>query len=90
MSTSDHSQNPGVNLDETQQSAGGPAESAQSMPPRGTGTTASAARSSRSPEDAAAPDSGGAGPGLCPEWQRGKVREDLPDDRGIVQRGDQA
>ncbi len=49
------------------QPAGGPAGSAPRAP-RCAGTTASAARPSRSDQDAAAPDSGGAGPGLCPEW----------------------
>jgi len=53
------------------QSAGGPAESARSMP-RGAGTTASAAPPSRSVQDAAAPDAGGAGPGLCPECERAR------------------
>jgi hypothetical protein len=54
------------------------------MPPRGASTTASAAPLSRSDQDAAAPDSG------VPRVAEGEVREDLPDDRGIVQRGDQA
>jgi len=53
------------------QSAGGPAESAR-MTPRGAGTTASAAPPSRSDQDAPAPDSRGAGPGLCPEWERAR------------------
>jgi hypothetical protein len=57
--------------DRRRQSAGGPADSAR-MPPRGAGTTASAAPPSRSDQDATAPDSGGAGPGLCPEWQRAR------------------
>jgi hypothetical protein len=54
--------------DRRRQSAGGPAQSAR-MPPRSTSTTASAAPLSRSNQDAA-PDSGGPGPGLCPEWER--------------------
>jgi hypothetical protein len=53
------------------QSTGRPAESAR-LPPRGASTTASAAPPSRSDQDAAAPDSGGAGPGLCPEWPRAR------------------
>jgi len=57
--------------DRRRQSTGGPADSAR-MPPRGAGTTASAAPPSRSDQDATAPDSGGAGPGLCPEWQRAR------------------
>ena len=52
--------------DRRRQSTGGPAESAR-MPPRDAGTTASAAPPSRSDQDAAAPDPGGARPGLCPE-----------------------
>src|SRR6266850_2885642 len=48
-----------------------PAESAR-MPPRGAGTMAYAAPRSRSDQDAAAPDSGWGGPGLCPEWQRAR------------------
>ena len=56
--------------DRRRQSAGGPAQSAR-MPPRSTSTTASAAPLSRSNQDAA-PDSGGPGPGLCPEWERAR------------------
>ena len=48
-----------------------PAESAR-MPPRGAGTTASAAPPSRSEQDAAAPESGGAGPGLPAERERAR------------------
>ena len=62
------------------QSAGGPADSAR-MPPRGAGTTASAAPE-RSDQDATAPDSDGAGSGTLPRVAQGEVREDLPDDRG--------
>jgi hypothetical protein len=49
--------------DRGRQSTGGPAESAR-MPPRGAGTTASAAPPSRSYQGVAAPDLGGAGPEL--------------------------
>jgi len=51
--------------------AGGLAESAR-MTPRGADTTASAAPPIRSDQEAAAPDSGGAGRGLCPEWERAR------------------
>jgi hypothetical protein len=70
--------------DGRRQSTGGPAESAR-MPPRGATTTASAAPPSRSDQDAAAPDSGGRA-GTLPRVAEGEAREDLPDDRGIVQR----
>jgi hypothetical protein len=65
------------------QSAG---ESAR-MPPRGAGTTASAAPPSRSDQDAEAPDSGGGGAGTLPRVAEGEVREDLPDDRLILRHG---
>jgi hypothetical protein len=68
------------------QAANEPPGSAEIMP-RGRGTTAAAA--SRIDQDAAALDSGGAGPGLGPERTIPEVREELPDDSGIVQRGDQ-
>jgi len=63
------------------QSAGGPGR---------INTTASAAPSSRSNQDAAAPEPRGGEAGTLPGVAEGKVREDLPDDRRIVQRGDQA
>ena len=54
------------------------------MPLRGAGTTASADTPSRSDQDAAAPEPGGAGPGLCPEKPRHAVfehaaRQELPE-----------
>ena len=50
----------------------------------------SAALADRSDQGAAAAGSGGAGPGLGPEGPTPHVREDRPDDRGIVQGGGQA
>ena len=59
------------------------------MTPRGGGTTASAAPSrSRSGRGGAGLGWGGAG--TLRRVGEGEVREDLPDDRGIVQGGDQA
>jgi hypothetical protein len=70
------------------QSAGEPAESAR-MPPRGADTTASATPEPiRSGRGGARLGWGGAG--TLPRVAEGEVSEDLPDDRGIVQRGDQA
>jgi len=57
--------------DRRRQSTGGSADAAR-MPPRGANTTAFAAPLCRSDQDAAAPDLGGARPGLCPEWPRAR------------------
>ena len=51
--------------DRRRQSTGGPADSAR-VPLRGASRAVSAAPPSRSDQDGAAPDSGGAGRGLCP------------------------
>ncbi len=73
--------------DRRRQSAGGPtgepAKSAR-MSPRGAGTTASAAPPSRSDQDAEALDSGGAGPGLCPEWERARCARIFRMTAGVI------
>ena len=69
-------------------SAGGPAETAR-MTPRDAGTTASAAPS-RSRSGRAGAGLGWGGAGILPRVGEVQVREDLPDDGGIVEGGDQA
>ncbi len=68
--------------------AGGPAETAR-MTPRDAGTTASAAPS-RSRSGRAGAGLGWGGAGILPRVGEVQVREDLPDDGGIVEGGDQA